>query len=197
MTTAVKKPATPTKPALPEINRKTLPDFIFPHLGWNKRITKYLWQKKDVDKMRKDEQFTANPGPVYEIADMRLQEIGTFGSYETGILERIVEVTTPENSKHFPDLLGELCEDGSDKAPLKEWASADLRRRFDRVRFEFGEYALIGDQPRLMGHKKRRDQIRIVNLLSRAVSDGDKALARALAAQLADNIENLEPSAEL
>lgn len=186
-----------TATALPEISRKTLPDFVFPHLGWNKRITKYLWKDSEVVKMRKNAEFTANPGPVYEIADMRLQEIGTFGSYETGVLERIVEVTTPESGKHFPDLLGELCDDASKEAPLAAWASAELRRRFDRVRFEFGEYALIGNQPRLVGHKKRRDQVRIINLLSRAASDGDKALARVLAAQLADNIENLEPSAEL
>lgn len=184
-----------TKTAPSKITRQQLPALMMRGPKWDTRITKYIWKDTDLKKMLADAAYTANPGPTYEIGGFRVQEIGSLGSIESGELLRVVQVTAPADNERFPDVLGELCEDNT--GPLGDKASSDLRERFDRIRFDFEEYSLIGTLPRLAGVKKRRDQIRIINRLSSTVSAGDRELARRLAQMLADNIENLEPSAEL
>ncbi len=170
-----------------KITRQSLPGLMKQGPKWDSRITKYLYREKELATMRASAEFTATAGTIFEI--------GSFGSIESGVLERVVEVIPPKEDEPFPDLLAELCEDTS--GPLGKSASPELRERFDRERFDFQEYALIGMQPRLLGSKKRREQIRIINLLSRAVCGTDRPLSKVFAQMLADNIENLEPSAEL
>src|SRR5260221_10816756 len=178
-----------------KIPRQSLPGLMKQGPKWDSRITKYLYREKELATMRASVEFTATAGTIFEIGGFRLREIGSFGSIESGVLERVVEVIPPKEDEPFPDLLAELCEDTS--GPLGKSASPELRERFDRERFDFQEYALIGMQPRLLGSKKRREQIRIINLLSRAVCGTDRPLSKVFAQMLADNIENLEPSAEL
>lgn len=186
---------TKTATPLAKITRQSLPVLMKDGPGWDPRITKYLSKDQELKKIRTDPTFTAKVGPRFEIGGFRVQEIGTHGSIESGVLERVVQVTEAEGDEIFPDVLGDLCEDSG--GPLGEAASSELRERFDRARFEFGEYSLIGVSPVLVGNKKRRDQLRIVNYLARAVAGADKKLARLFAQMLADNIENLEPPADL
>jgi hypothetical protein len=178
-----------------KLTRQTLPTFMNEHVGWGVRVTRYLYRDVDLKKMRADAQFTPNNGAFYEVGGYRLREIGAFGSIDSGVLERIVEVTTPDEGAWFPDLLGELCEDNT--GPLGDRASLELREKFDRARFDFEEYAMIGEMPRLSGSKKRRDQIRVINYLARRVAGTDKELSKRFAQMLADNLENLEPSETL
>jgi hypothetical protein len=129
-----------TKTATPpiRITRQALPAIMKDGPGWDPRITKYLSKDQELKKIRADPAFTAKVGPLFEIGGFRVQEIGTHGSIESGTLERIVQVTTAEGDEMFPDVLGDLCEDPG--GPLGEAASPELRARFDRARFEFGEY---------------------------------------------------------
>lgn len=175
-----------------KITRQSLPTLMAQRLGWGTRCTKYLYTDKAVQKMHADPLFSVTQGTVYEVGGYRLREIGAYGSQESGVLERVIEVTQPTDNI---DLLAELCEDTT--GPLGDKASPELRERFDRLRFEFEEYALIGAIPRLMGSKKRREQIRTINYLARSVCGTDRALAKLFATMLADNIENLEPSETL
>jgi hypothetical protein len=70
----------------------------------------------------------------------------------------------------FPDVLGDLCEDTG--GPLGEAASPELRARFDRRALSSGSIPWSGRSPVLVGNKKRRDQLRIVNYLARSVAGG-------------------------
>jgi hypothetical protein len=189
--TLTAKKTTSTKTALPTL--RTLPAFMDEQLGWAVRITHYLTSAADVRRMKADPKFSSQNGALYQIGAFQLREIGAYGSYDEGILDRIVEVTTPPDGEaHFPDLLGELCEDKT--GPLAKWASPELRARLDLERFRFKEYGLIGDMPMFAGAKKRKDQLRIINQLAGKIAGKDREFARALALVLADNIDNLEPS---
>jgi len=191
----------PTKTApAQKINRATLnklAGLMEDQLQWSSRITRYLPEgSKELDEIRADSKlFAASGGERFEIEGYRLTHIGAYGEYDSGELNRIVIVSAPPPGEHFPDLLGDLCEDPT--GPIGDKASPALRERLDRIRFKFGEYGLIGELPRLTGSKGRREQIRIINHMARTIANGDKELSRRLAQMLADNVENLEPSGEL
>lgn len=176
------------------ISRQNLPQLMahkFPD-PWSPKVTKYLSADKDLKKVRADPEFTLEPGEIIQVGPFSVQRIGSLGSPETGVFQRVVQVTATEGSE---DYLGELCEDPD--GPLGEKASSDLRARFDMLRCEFDEFGLFGSHPVLSGVKKRREQRKIVNDFARKLFGKDHAGAKLFADMLIENIDNIEPAVEL